>query len=104
MASVDVQQMISDCFLTSLPNKERDIFLLICKALKSGASVAEDYQDEVVKRIHTAVTDLYREVQSYFSEITYTPVNNVSISVINPRNCILPVLGNSILKKDGSSN
>lgn len=99
-SSVEVQQMILDCFLTALPNKERDLYFFICKALKYGASIAEKYDDGVMHRVQMGIRDLYREAQSSLSEITYTPVNDVSVSVINPRNKIIPIVRNIVLKNE----
>lgn len=97
-SSAEIQQMILDCFLTTFPNKERDMFFFICKALKFGASVAEQYDDAIMHRVQMGIRDLYREAQSSLSEITYTNIDEVSVSVINPRNKIIPVVKNNVLK------
>ncbi len=96
--SLDVQQMVLDGFLTTFPNKERDLFFFICKALKYGASVAEEYDDSVMHRVQMGIRDLYREAQSSLSDIVFTEINDVSVSVINPRNKIIPIVRSSVLK------
>ena len=50
-ASAEVQQMITDCFLTSLPRMETDLYELVARAIRFGARVAEDYEDETLNRI-----------------------------------------------------
>lgn len=97
-SSAEVQQMILDCFLTTFPSKERDLFFFICKALKCGAAVAEDYSDSITSRVQMEIRDLYREAQSSVSDISFTNINNVSVAVINPRNKIIPIVRNMILK------
>lgn len=99
-SSPEVQQMLNDCFLTCLPDMEMDLFIMVCKAIKYGAVIAEDYSDTLMRRIQFAIRDLYREAQSTFNAINSVKIDNVTFSIINPRNNVLPVIGSSILKKE----
>lgn len=97
-AGVQAQQMVQDCFLTSLPEKEVDMFYFVYKLLKKGPAVCDDYEDESVRRIQLAIRDLYREGQSIASNINYTKVHEVDVAVINPRNIVLPIIKKSLSK------
>jgi len=96
-ASVEVQQMVSDCFLTSLPNRELDLFEFICRAIRFGARVAEDYEDPTMHRIQMAIRDLYRESQMLADNLKFCVESDVSVAEINPRNCVLPLIKRRIL-------
>lgn len=95
-SSVEIQQMIMDCFLTCLPDKEKAIYLMIYKALKFGAVIAERYDDELMRRIQLAIRDLYREGQYQLSNISMSRQDDVSVGIINPRNCVLPIIKEGI--------
>ena len=97
-ADVQVQQMVRDCFLTSLPNKEIDIYMLIRQALWRGNSVSDDFSNESLRRIQMAIRDLYRESQSIPYDINFSRFTNTDISIINPRNIVLPVMMDNVLK------
>lgn len=96
-ASAEIQQMILDCFLTSLPNMEIDLYDLICRAIRFGARVAEDYEDETSRRIQMAIRDLYRESQTLAGSVDFQDEDGVSVLEINPRNRVLPLIRHKIL-------
>lgn len=96
-SSPEVQQMMSDCFLTCLTDMEMDLFMMICKAIKYGAVIAEDYKDELMQRIQFAIRDLYREAHSVISNMSVTRIDEVTFSMINPRNNVLPIIQRAIL-------
>lgn len=96
-ASADVQQLIIDCFLTSLPRMELDLYELIRRSILFGAGVAEDYKDETLHRIQMAIRDLYREAHSLIRGVDFVDENGVSVASLNPRNCVLPIIKNHIL-------
>lgn len=97
-ADVQVQQMVRDCFLTSLPNKEVDIYMLVRQALWRGNSVGDDFSNDSLRRIQMAIRDLYRESQSIPYDINFSHFINTDISIINPRNIVLPVMMDSVLR------
>ncbi len=99
-SSAEVQQMISDLFLTCIPNMEMDLFIMICKAIKYGAVIAEDYQDELMRRIQFSIRDMYREAASVLHGMNISRIDNVAFAVINPRNTVLPVIFKSILRDE----
>lgn len=90
------QQMVKDCFLTDLQDREIAIYYLVYRLLKNGPSVCDNYEDEFIRRIHLAIRDLYREGQYIASEIRYILIRSVSVAVINPKNNILPIIRNTI--------
>lgn len=96
-SSPEVQQMMSDCFLTCLPDMEMDLFIMICKAIKYGAVIAEDYSDELMRRVQFAIRDLYREAQSEVNSLNAVNIDKVTYSIINPRNNVLPLICKSVL-------
>ncbi|MCR5617740.1 MAG: DUF4130 domain-containing protein [Clostridiales bacterium] len=99
-SSAEVQQMVVDFFLTAVPDMEMDLFIMICKAIKYGAVIAEDYQDELMRRVQFAIRDMYREAASVLHGMSAVTIDGVSFSVINPRNNVLPVIFKTILRNE----
>lgn len=96
-ASAEIQQMMMDCFLTSLPRMELDLYELMSRAIRFGASISEDYEDETMRRIQMAIRDLYRESQTLLQTMAFRREGDVSVMSLNPRNCVLPLIKNRIL-------
>ena len=101
MSSPENQQIVMDYFLTSIPEKEKDLTVFIVKSLKYGAYIADDYSDEVVARMQFAIRNLYRESQSYLTSIRPVTIGNVHLGIIRPVNNILPVLRPDLNRKFG---
>lgn len=100
IATPEVQQNVTDYFLTCSRNKELILFTYIYKALTVGAPIAEDYSDKTVLKIRRAVEDLYREAQSLLPAIDFYTRDNVSTAVIDPHNCVLPILKGPIFRRE----
>lgn len=100
-SSVQVQQLALDCFLTGLPCREKDLYILICRAIRFGAGVGDDYADPVMLRIQNAVRELYREAQSYAGELSFDREGQLSVTEIRPKNRILPIMRTSVLHSPG---
>jgi len=100
IATAEAWQNVTDYFLTCSRNKETVLFSYIYKALTVGAPIAEDYSDPTVVKIRKAVEDLYREAQSLLPSIDFYTRDNVSTAVIEPRNCVLPIISKPILKRE----
>ena len=100
-ASAEIQQMMTDCFLTSLPRMELDLYELMSRAIRFGARISEDYEDETMHRIQMAIRDLYRESQTIIQAMDFRREGEVSVLSINPRNCVLPLIKNRILNDPG---
>ena len=100
-ASAELQQMITDCFLTSLPRMELDLYELISRGIRFGACITEDYEDETMNRIQMAIRDLYRESQTIIQALDVRREGGVSVMSLNPRNCVLPLIRNRILNDPG---
>ena len=100
-ASAELQQMIMDCFLTSLPRMELDLYELISRGIRFGACITEDYEDETMNRIQMAIRDLYRESQTIIQALDVRREGGVSVMSLNTRNCVLPLIRNRILNDPG---
>lgn len=98
-SSAEVQQMTADFFLTDACGLEIDLYKMIFCSLKYGARIAEDYKSETMRKIQMAIRDLYREAQSLLSELDFYTGEEASCAVINPRNSVLPIIRQSVLKK-----
>ncbi len=98
--SAEVQQMVSDLFLTDTPDMEKLLFEMIYLALRDGGKVAEDYSSDVMHRAHEAIRDLYREAQAVLVNIEFFKGPEASCAVIDPHNSVLPVIRKALLKRD----
>ena len=98
--SAEVQQMVSDLFLTDTPDMEKLLFEMIYLALRDGGKIAEDYSSDVMRRAHEAIRDLYREAQSVLVNIEFFRGEEASCAVIDPRNSVLPVIRKALLKRE----
>ena len=96
-SDIRVQHMVLDCFMTSIPNKEVLIYTLIRQALWRGNSVEDDFTDNCLHRIQMAIRELYREAQSIIPNINFNSVSDIDISIVNPRNIVLPIVKDSVL-------
>lgn len=103
-ASAEVQQMICDLFLTCVTDMEMDLFIMICKGIKYGAVIADDYSDELMRRIQFSIRDLYREAASVLSSMNAVKIDNVTFAVINPRNRVLPIIYRNILNNEDNDD
>lgn len=92
-----VQQMLKEIFLTGLPNREIDMYMLIRKALWRGGDVADDFTDKDLRRVQMAIRDLYRESHSMVYDAVFSKRENISLAIINPRNRVLPVVMDNFL-------
>jgi probable DNA metabolism protein len=98
--SAELQQMVSDFFLTCVPDKEKLLFEMIYRALRDGGSVAEDYSSDVMRRVHMAIRDLYREAQAVLPYIEFFRGEEASCAVIDPHNLVLPLIRKPVLKRN----
>lgn len=98
-SSAEVQQMAADYFLTDSTCLEINLYKMIFCSLKYGARVAEDYSSDTMRGIQMAIRDLYREAQSILPELDFYLGEEASCAVINPRNSVLPVIKQPVLKR-----
>ena len=103
-SSAEVQQMVSDYFLTDASGLEINLYKMIFCSLKYGARVAEDYSSELMSGIQMAIRDLYREAQSILQELDFYIGEEASCVVINPRNSVLPIIRKPVLKRRDIDN
>lgn len=97
--SAEVQQMVTDLFLTDTPDMEKLLFEMIYLALRDGGKIAEDYSSNVMRRVHEAILDLYREAQSLLVNIEFFRGPEASCAVVDPRNSVLPLIKKPLLKR-----
>jgi len=98
-SSAEVQQMVSDYFLTDANGMEINLYKMIFCSLKYGARVAEDYSSVLMNGIQMAIRDLYRESQSVLKDMDFYIGEEASCAVINPRNSVLPIIRQPVLKR-----
>ncbi|MBQ1295937.1 MAG: hypothetical protein IIY21_17965 [Clostridiales bacterium] len=98
-SSAEVQQMASDYFLTDSAGLEINLYKMIFCSLKYGARIAEDYSSTMMNGIQMAIRDLYREAQSLLKDLDFYLGEEAACCVINPKNSVLPVIRQSILKR-----
>ena len=98
-SSAEVQQMASDYFLTDSSGLEITLYKMIFCSLKYGARIAEDYSSTMMNGIQMAIRDLYREAQSLLKDLDFYLGEEAACCVINPKNSVLPVIRQSILKR-----
>ena len=98
-SSAEVQQMVSDYFLTDASGLEINLYKMIFCSLKYGARVAEDYSSELMSGIQMAIRDLYRESQAVLHDLDFYIGEEAAGAVINPRNSVLPIIRNPVLKR-----
>ena len=103
-SSAEVQQMVSDYFLTDAASLEINLYKMIFCSLKYGARIAEDYSSEMMNGIQMAIRDLYREAQSILQELDFYLGEEAGCTVINPRNSVLPIIRKPILKRRDIDN
>lgn len=100
VADAQAQQNCLDFFLTCACRKEITLFAYIYKALVTGPSISEDYSDPTVKLVREAVLDLYREAQTVQTDLSFTEEGGLSAAVIDPRNSVLPLIRNQVLRRE----
>ena len=98
-SSAEVQQMVSDYFLTDASGLEINLYKMIFCSLKYGARVAEDYSSGLMSGIQMAIRDLYRESQAVLHDLDFYIGEEAAGAVINPRNSVLPIIRNPVLKR-----
>ena len=98
-SSAEVQQMASDYFLTDSAGLEINLYKMIFCSLKYGARIAEDYSSTMMNGIQMAIRDLYREAQSLLKDLDFYLGEEAACCVINPKNSVLPVIRQFILKR-----
>ncbi|MBO4637139.1 MAG: hypothetical protein J5685_08355 [Clostridiales bacterium] len=100
VASCGTARLISDFYLSASPDKETDIYILICKSIRHGAAVEGDFSDGLMDRVQNSVCDLYREAQTYLREISFRKSRDIDVAVISPVNSILPIIKGNILRRE----
>ena len=90
--SLGSMQLIENAFFSCLSQKELVILDFIRQGLKIGPSFQFDLTNDTVSSLKKAETHLFREVMHYKGFIRFSVNDNVLISVIEPKNFILPYL------------
>lgn len=79
-------------FCTCLPAKEWRMLLLTRKAFRYGTGILLYEDEETVHQVHRALTRLGSEIDKWWGFVRFSDIQGVLVSVIGPKNCVLPFL------------
>ena len=85
-------ELLQKCFLTCLPEKELYLYQFISKLLKDGPSFLQNFSDDTLHPIFTAVRHLTGEAHLLKGFVRFSELNGVLGSEIEPKNRVLPLL------------
>ena len=86
------QKLIARGFLTCLPQKELDLFVLIRRGLREGDRVRQDLSDPVMARVNLALTKLWTEWDHLKGFVRFSELDGALVGEIEPKNRVLPLL------------
>ena len=90
--STAFQKLIARGFLTCLPQKELDLFMLIRRGLREGDRVRQDLSDPVMARVNLALTKMWTEWDHLKGFVRFSELDGTLVGVIEPKNRVLPLL------------
>ena len=85
-------QTLQRAFLTCLTDREWYMLLVVRKAFRYGTQVLYYEDDEAVHRLRGALTRLGSEIDKWWGFVRFSDIHGVLVSVIGPKNCLLPFL------------
>ena len=91
--SPDARDFVQNVFLTCLDGKELLLLQWIYKGYREKVRIIDLLTDKVVFPLQKAVLALNREAEHYRGFIRFSIFRNALISVITPKNNVLPLLG-----------
>ena len=86
------QKLVARGFLTCLPQKELDLFVLIRRGLREGDRARQDLSDPVVARVNLALTKMWTEWDHLKGFVRFSELDGVLVGEIEPKNRVLPLL------------
>ena len=91
--SNDIWEMVRDGFLCDcMNNREVNLLRLIQQLFKYGPSAAVNYADPVVSTVWKALRHMREEGHLLSGFVRFSEYNGVLVSVISPKNQVLPLL------------
>lgn len=90
--SEEALEFIDRAFLTVLPSKELHIMSFVRAGFKAGGKIMEMLTDDTVSILKDAVSHLGMESSSYVQFIRFSELGGVLVSIIEPKNYILPLI------------
>lgn len=85
-------ELLQKGFLTCLAEKEMHLYRLVAKLLREGSSFLQNFSDEILYPIITAVRHLNGEAHLLKGFIRFSELGGVLGSEIEPKNRVLPLL------------
>ena len=85
-------EFLTDCFLTSLEEKEMYMLKYIVKGFKVGGRIINNISDDDVNALWKAHRHLKKERHDYCGLVRFYKAGDVYISKINPKDRILPLI------------
>lgn len=92
VAGEEAAELVQLTHLTALPDKERAALAYVRLAMKSGPAVLSMLDDYRVNLINRAIRHLQIEAHHLCGFIRFTEVEHTLVSLINPKNDVLPLL------------
>lgn len=89
---LEAQELIEQCFLTNLPEKEIHIIYFMALGFKYGSKVCEMLDNDHVSAIKKAVLHLSREAHLLLGFIRFSEYDGVLMTQITPKNNVLPII------------
>ena len=86
------RSLITQGFLTCLPDRELHLYRLVVKLLEEGPRFLRDLSDETLYPILRAVRHLNGEVHQYKGFVRFSDLGGVLGGEIEPKNRVLPLL------------
>lgn len=97
--SLRAKELIEECFLTSLNEKEIHMLSFIYMGFRFGARVCDMLENEHVSAMRRAVQLLSREAHHMTGMITFSDYGGILMSKISPKNNILPLIAEHFTDK-----
>ena len=85
-------QLVQQCFLTCLQEKELHIYRLVAKLLQEGPGFLRNFSDETLYPVAKAVRHLNSEAHLLKGFVRFSEFGGILGSEIEPKNRVLPLL------------
>ena len=88
----EAAELIRMAHLSCIDGRDRAILLFVRLAMSTGPSVMNRLTDARVNALNKGVLYLEREAHHYMGFVRFTEIEGVLVSVIQPKNSVLPLL------------
>ena len=97
--SLEAKELIEECFMTDLNEKELHILCFMYLGFKYGSKVTSMYENEHVSAMKKSVQLLSREAHHMSGMIHFSDYGGIMMCRISPRNNILPLIADHFSDK-----